>query len=170
ETAEFNSGLRKPYDTLTTSTIEAQYLSPIKDAFRWLCRRNGIRSPFADAELEFPGYTRHAEARHPLPRRNTNLLLETAASKPRPDDHWLPLLGFLTGCRLAELVSLQGKDLVKHEDVPEWIFDLRQKIVVNGLEQDRQLKTSNARRIIALPRVLDDLGFIRWARERPSFI
>jgi integrase len=93
-----------------------------------------------------------------------------AREHARPDERWLPVLGYVTGCRVAELVYLQGRDLKWHKEARAWTFDLHDKILIGRKEVQRPLKTPGSRRIIALPHFLHEVGFIDWARERPGFI
>ncbi len=92
-----------------------------------------------------------------------NKFLTVAACQKRPDDRYLPLLGMLTGARLGELVYLQSSDLQKHGD--HWTLSL-----VDDIEDDdgeivaRRLKTDQSRRIIALPDVIAETGFIEWVQ------
>lgn len=68
---------------------------------------------------------------------------------------------------MSELVYLQGRDLKWNRAAQAWIFDLRGALVIDGHEVRRPLKNSGAsKRIIALPSILDEIGFVAWARER----
>jgi integrase len=168
--ADENAGLRSPYPTLSQTTIVRQYFMPIKAAFAWMCKKHKILSPFAGEKLKAPRGARLAEPRRPLTVPEFVAVLSEAAQRPRPDERWLPLLGYATGCRLGELVYLQGRDLRWRRDAKAWTFDLRDTLLVNGRSVERPLKTEGSRRVIALPAFLVETGFVEWARDREGFI
>ncbi|MBB5043540.1 hypothetical protein [Shinella fusca] len=66
----------------------------------------------------------------------------------------LPLLGTITGARIAELIFLQRKDIyrVRGDDGLEcWVLDLRTDLIAEGGgTQKRKTKNKPSRRLIAL--------------------
>ena len=170
EAAEANAGLRKPGPTLSVTSIRRQYVGPVQQAFAWLCAEHRVESPLAGAKVAEPRDVRPAEDRAPLTASQIAAVLREALERVRPDDRWLPVLGFLTGCRISELVYLQGRDPKWNRAAQAWIFDLRGALV-DGHEVRRPLKNSGAsKRIIALPSILDEIGFVAWARERRGWL
>jgi len=170
EAAAANKGLDKPYRTLAGETIRRQYLAPIKYGFEWMCNQHRVISPLATARLPVPKAARASQDRHPISPKQAADLFALARERARPDERWLPVLGYVTGCRLAELVFLQGRDLKWNKQARAWTFDLHDKVLIGRREVQRPLKTKGSRRIIALPHFLKEVGFIKWARERPGFI
>lgn len=170
DAGDMNAGLKKPYPTLTSTTIRRQYASPIKSALGWICQQRLLRSPLAEATLDVPTDARPPTDRDPLSLSQIVRLLREAGKRARPDDKWLPLLGFATGCRLAELVYLQGQDIKWNQRARAWVLDLSDTIWVEGREIRRPLKTPGSSRVISLPRALVDIGFVDWARARPGFL
>jgi len=92
-----------------------------------------------------------------------NKFLAVAVRRKRPDDRFLPLLGMLTGARLGELVYLQVNDLQKQGD--HWTLSLVDEIEdEDGELVERQVKTEQSRRVIALPDVISETGFVDWVQ------
>lgn len=85
---------------------------------------------------------------------------------------WLPLLGTITGARIAELVYLQGKDVYSmhgQDGEPYWVLDLRTDVVAeSGFSEPRQLKNEPSRRLIALHSTFEAVGFIEYSQSRKS--
>jgi len=77
-----------------------------------------------------------------------------------PYQFWLPLLGLYTGARLNELCQLHTNDVVKINNV--WC------ISINSDTSDKRLKNVNSERLIPIHRTLKELGFIDFAKKRPS--
>jgi len=167
---DLNAGLKEPFPTLTSTSIQRQYMSPIKSMFEWLCTDHLIRSPLEKASTMAPPEAREGIERQPLSNKQAARLLEAASRRARPDEKWLPLLGLATGCRLAELIYLQGRDIKWNKEAQAWTFDLTTKMKVRGREVERPLKNKPSRRIIAIPHFVVATGFVDWARERPGFI
>ncbi len=89
----------------------------------------------------------------------------------KPHKAWLPLVAYLTGMRLSELVYLQSSDIVTIAG--NEVFDLRLPLTINGKSLARPLKTKTSRRIVAIHPLLRECGFIDFAkgqRGRGGFI
>jgi integrase len=82
----------------------------------------------------------------------------------KPHKAWLPLVGYLTGMRLTEIVYLQSSDIVTIEG--NEVIDLRQPLIVDGKSIDRQLKTRTSVRVVAIHPLLRDCGFIGFAKKQ----
>ncbi|TDT96710.1 phage integrase family protein [Azorhizobium sp. AG788] len=115
-----------------------------------------------DVRLTLPRSAARPVEREGLPIKAINTWLANAARERRPDDKYLPLLGALTGARLGELVGLQVEDLHRFED--HWTLSLVEDVEdEDGETHERQVKTEQSRRVIALPDAIADTGFIQWA-------
>lgn len=116
-----------------------------------------------DLWITLPRSASRATERDGLPVDHLNRFLEVAAAKRRPDDRFLPLLGMLTGARLGELVYLQASDLRRHDG--HWTLSLVDDIEDDdGMLVERQIKTRQSRRVIALPDIISNTGFVEWVQ------
>ncbi|WP_306131192.1 tyrosine-type recombinase/integrase [Roseivivax marinus] len=70
--------------------------------------------------------------------------------------YWVPLILMTMGCRPSEVLRLTRGDLIWRDDV----FCLQ---LCWSAEQDG--KTVDSQRIVPIPQVLIDLGFIQWIRD-----
>ncbi|WP_172729849.1 hypothetical protein [Neorhizobium galegae] len=82
----------------------------------------------------------------------------------KPHKAWLPLVGYLTGMRLTEIVYLQSSDIVMIEG--NEVIDLRLPLIVDGKPVDRQLKTKTSVRVVAMHPLLRECGFIDFAKNQ----
>lgn len=82
----------------------------------------------------------------------------------KPHKAWLPLVAYLTGMRLSELVYLQSSDIVTVAG--NEVFDLRLPLIINGKKIDRPLKTKTSKRIVAIHPLLRECGFIDFAKKQ----
>jgi integrase len=168
EAADYNDRLKEPTDRLTEKTIETNYLSPLKHFFRQIAAEHEFRSPLADADISISG--EESVQRQPFSVDALNRWFAHAANEERADHKWLPLLGSITGARIAELINLQGRDLyqMRNKDgTAYWVLDLRYDLVAaDGGRLKRKLKTKTARRLIAIHQIFVDAGFIAYAQSR----
>src|SRR3546814_13716814 len=81
-------------------------------------------------------------------------VLTHSVPTPRPSD----LLGFGTGCRLAGLVYLQGRDVKWHRAAQAWVFDRHETIRVEGRELLASAKRARSSQLKPLPQ--------QWLWER----
>ncbi len=105
--------------------------------------------------------------REGLPPTSLNTWLADSVSPKimrKPHKAWLPLVGFLTGMRLSEIVYLQSSDIVTIEG--NEVFDLRRPLIIDGKEIARPLKTKTAVRVVAIHPLLRDCGFIDFAKKQ----
>lgn len=175
EMGEKNAGLskalRKP--CLAETTI-GSYLSEIKGIWKKATAGvSGVRD-IGDYQITMPKGTRKAIIRDPLSVKSLNKWIADAAD-PRhmrkPAKAWLPIVGLLTGMRLAEIVYLQTSDLVDEEGND--VFDLRRPLIIAGQEVDRPTKTKTSKRIVAIHPLLRECGFldyVRSVRSRDGFV
>lgn len=114
---------------------------------------------FQRAPLTMPREARAPTARGAIPVEGLNAWFKVAAKKRRHEDKYLPLLGFLTGARLSELVYLKAKDVQQlHGQLCFNLLDDKQ----GSLAKDRPLKTGVSRRLIVLHQIISDTDFITY--------
>jgi len=95
---------------LSEVTVRVNYIGKIKTTFRWLCAQYKVKYPFAYDHVLLPRQLGTSIERSSLDADKLNSLFRECVSRSeskRPEDVWLPLLAYLTGARLAELVELQ---------------------------------------------------------------
>ena len=74
----------------------------------------------------------------------------------QPADFWLPMLGLFTGGRVSELSQIDTADIQKHGEI--WAISLNE-------EEDKQLKTPAAVRLIPLHPTLIQCGFLEYVKD-----
>ncbi|MBD8653649.1 site-specific integrase [Rhizobium sp. CFBP 13726] len=169
QAADHNDRLKIPRATMTTKTIETNYFSPLKHFFRQMAAEHRFQSPFGDADVRMDG--RGSVKRRPFKVEQLNMWFAHAAQEERAEMIWLPLLGAITGARIAELIFLQGRDIYQMENsftgAKYWVIDLRFELVAeDGGSEERKTKTETSKRIIALHEVFTEAGFIDYVRSR----
>jgi integrase len=83
-------------------------------------------------------------------------------------DLMLPLLGFLTGRRLAILVNLRAEDIIQYHDM--WVVAPKSVVVVDGERITVPIKTDDSLQFYVLNSFLERIGFIEWARKQRGFV
>ncbi len=169
QAADHNDRLKIPRPTMTTKTIETNYFSPLKSFFKQMAAEHRFQSPFGDADVRMDG--RSSVKRRPFKVEQLNIWFAHAAQEARADMMWLPLLGAITGARIAELIFLQGRDIYQMENAftgaKFWIIDLRFELIAeDGGFEERKIKTEASKRIIALHEIFTETGFIDYAKSR----
>lgn len=168
QAAEYNRMLppNERLDTLSTTTIEANYFSPLQVFFQDIAAQHDFKSPLTDVKVRMPSFTKGKTARRPFTVEELNMWFPLAAMATRAEMKWMPLLGAIVGARVGELVPLQGKDIYQVEG-GVWVIDLTTDLVDDqGDLEERQLKNKSSRRIIALPEFIFRTGFIDYAKTR----
>lgn len=168
EAAEKNDALppKRRHDTLSKTTIESKYLSPLRKLFMVQCAHHDLRNPFSDAKVQTPKTATEPIERSPFTIEELNSWFAAAAVESRPDMKFIPIMATLTGARVGELVFLQGKDVFELEP-GLWVADLTKSIVNEvGEEQKRKLKNNSSRRLFALHDALIEVGFVEYAANR----
>jgi len=172
DAADYNDRLA-PEDrlpTLSVKSIEDNYLSPLRVLFRDIAAEHSFRSPLTDVDIRISSDATPSVERLPFAVPELNRWFAHAAKEERADMKWLPLLGTITGARIAELIFLQGKDIyrVRGDDGLEcWVLDLRTDLIAEGGgTQKRKTKNKPSRRLIALHETFETLGFIRYTQSR----
>jgi integrase/DNA-binding transcriptional regulator YiaG len=161
---EDNSARQNKGRCLSEVTVRVNYIGKIKTTFRWLCSEYKVKYPFAYDNVLIPTRLASSIERSSLDADKLNALFRECVNKfeqKRPEDVWLPLLAYLTGARLAELVELQLTDIKRYHG--EDIVDLTTRVEDDeGVEENRRVKNRESRRKFALHRKLRELGFIDW--------
>ncbi|ARQ11008.1 integrase family protein [Rhizobium etli] len=127
---------------------------------------NGVRDIRA-FNVTMPSTASAAIEREALPAASVNKwLVDIAAEKTmrKPHKAWLPLVGYLTGMRLAEIVYLQSSDFVTIDG--NEVLDLRRPLIIDGKEVPRPLKTKTSVRVVAIHPLLRECGFIDFAKKQ----
>ena len=161
---EENSARQNKGRCLSEVTVRVNYIGKIKTTFRWLCSEYKVKYPFAYDNVLIPTHLASSIERSSLDADKLNVLFRECATNvenKRPEDVWLPLLAYLTGARLAELVELRLTDIKRYHG--EDIVDLTTRVEDDeGVEENRRVKNRESRRKFALHRKLRELGFIDW--------
>ncbi|TPP11515.1 hypothetical protein [Rhizobium glycinendophyticum] len=126
----------------------------------------GIRD-IRSFNVTMPAAATPAINREGLPPLSLNTWLADSVSArimKKPHKAWLPLVGLLTGMRLSEIVYLQSSDIVTIEG--NEVFDLRLPLIIDGKKVDRPLKTRTSVRIVAIHPLLQECGFIDFAKKQ----
>lgn len=168
EAAEYNLNLppNERLETLSITTIEANYFSPLLVFFQDTAAQHDFKSPLTDVKVRLPRFTKGKKTRQPFTVKELNLWFPIAAKAQRAEMKWMPLLGAVLGARVGELVPLQGKDVYQVEG-GVWVIDLTTDLVDDqGDAEKRQLKNTSSRRIIALPDFLSRTGFFDYVKTR----
>ena len=158
---------------LAESTIKS-HLSEIKMIWSQATASVKDAAKFNDFNVTMPVAASASIDREGLPTPSINKWLADAvrpAIMAKPHKAWLPLVGFLTGMRLSELVYLQSKDLVNIGG--NEVIDLRLPLLIRGKEVSRPLKTKTSVRIVAIHPLLRECGFIdflKGQRGRDGFV
>ncbi|WP_150497890.1 DUF6538 domain-containing protein [Roseibium aquae] len=168
EAADHNNGLppKRRHETFTETTISEKYLSPLKSIFRDMAGQHDFPNPFVGVAVRISTEARESVERNSLSTDELNVWFRSAAHEKRPDLKWLPLLATLTGARLAELLFLQGKDII--EVTPgRWAADLTKPLEnEEGEEEERKTKNRGSKRLFALHSALIEAGFMRYVASR----
>lgn len=152
---------------LATSTIQS-YITEILSTWR-----NATAGVHGVNDIGQGSVTMPRSATQPIDREGLrapalNKWFADAATSHEPHVRWMPLIAYLTGMRLAEIVYLQRSDFVEIEG--NLVIDLRRKILVKGRWVDRPLKNKTSKRIVALHTVLNEAGFVEWALKQSGFL
>lgn len=162
--ADKNDRMKVPKPRLTARAI-GEYTGAVKSTWKRVTASvPGVRDIGA-AGITTPRSAAASSVREGLPIESINAWI-SAAAKREGSFHWLPVVGVLTGMRLAELVYLQGGDLVTVSG--RLVFDLRRPIVVRGREVPRPLKTATSKRLVSVHPALEQIGFLEYVRSRPA--
>lgn len=152
-----------------SETTVASYLSEVKNIWsRVSAGVPGLRDMGA-YRVTMPKDTEASIDREPLAVPSLNIWLGDAATPKlmkKPHKAWLPLVGLLTGMRLAELIYLQRTDIADVEG--NEVIDLTRPLIIGGQKVDRPTKTKTSKRYVAIHPLLGEVGFIDYAKNVKS--
>lgn len=141
---------------LEFKTINKQ-TSMINAFMRWAEKRGYVsKNYYSGLTLNVP--TKAKEERFPFTDEDLERIFSNTPSLKEAGardawKHWLPLLGFYTGCRIEELCQLHKED-VKEQDGIRY-FDI-----------NRRVKTESSRRKVPVHYGLS--GFVAWLQAQPG--
>jgi integrase/DNA-binding XRE family transcriptional regulator len=164
---DVNEKRSKRAETISFTTVKVGYIGKIKTAIRWLCANYRVRYPFEYGHTLIPKALPPPDARRVLDNDRLNKLFAYCAAnadEKRPEDVWLPLLAYLTGARLGELVSIQPHNIEQHHGV--YVVDLTGRIMDSKGVRNRPIKNRESLRLFALHNSLEELGFIKWVEDQ----
>lgn len=167
ETSKKNASMKRPYQTISASTIGRSYKNPVITAFKYMLPQHRLPPVFDGLSVRPPKSARKAPKRSALtPAEIVQILSYTIVNAKRRDDMWMMLLGIFTGARIGELSYLQPRDLKLSEEGDTYYLYLSTRITVHDSEEDRQLKTAQSVRRIPIHQTLVDAGFIDMVKRR----
>jgi integrase len=94
----------------------------------------------------------------------TGCFSEHRCSRPgevivRDSLYWVPLIVLTIGSRIEEILLLKRSNLVLRNET---------YCLAIGLDPDQKGKTPDAERVVPVPQLLLDLGFVDWIRSLPA--
>jgi integrase len=153
---------------LSANTLENNYVARVKTIIRVGCRSVGATYSLAKAELIIPTCS-------PLPRQQIppdypalQKVFRAGKDTGVLADLMLPLLGFLTGRRLAILVNLRAEDIIHYHGM--WVVAPKSVVVDDGKRITIPIKTLDSLQFYVLNSFLERIGFIEWARQQKGFV
>ncbi|WP_022726945.1 site-specific integrase [Fodinicurvata sediminis] len=167
ETSKKNASMKRPYQTISTSTIGRSYKNPVITAFKYMLPQHRLPPVFDGLSVRPPKSARQSPKRSALtPAEIVQILSYTVDHAKRRDDMWMMILGVFTGARIGELAYLQPRDLKLSEEGGSYYLYLSTLITVHDSEEERQLKTAQSVRRIPIHQTLVDAGFIDMVKRR----
>jgi integrase len=156
---------------LSLSTLKGIAVGCVKTALTKAATTFEYSSPLKNAKLTYPNTAPLPSKSAPLGSQKINALLKTGCDSGLLESAMLPLLGLVTGRRLALLLNLHGSDIV--EKFPGvWVAQLNNVRLADGRWQRVPIKTRQSTNYFVLHSMLVEIGFIEWASalgERPIF-
>ena len=74
--------------------------------------------------------------------------------------YWTPLIALFTGMRMQEILQLYLEDVYQKDGI--WVLDL------NTNHKDKNLKTTQSRRLVPIHKRLIELGFLDFVRDKKT--
>ncbi len=149
-------------EPLSKKTMREGYVTIVKSVFAYCERHAGLKNHLRGARLDFPETARPTIPSEPLAYHKISKLLRTAVQTGELDYAMLPLLGLLTGRRLALLVYLRGSDIrEKYDGV--WVAQTPGIIQIGKVWKRVPYKTDASITYFVLHQFLVEIGFVQWA-------
>jgi integrase len=151
---------------LSATTVK-EHVGQMKDI--WAKATAGVpgASDMRSYNVIMPASAARAIDREGLPTAAINTWFAEAVrpeTMKKPHKAWLPLVAYLTGMRLSEIIYLQSSDIVTVEG--NEVFDLRRPLIIDGKKVPRPLKTKTSERIVTIHPLLRECGFIDFAKKQ----
>ena len=162
DVAAKNDGLKKGKQPRLSKTTVSGHLSEIKSI--WAQATAGVEGvkDITKYRVTTPKAAQDAIDREALPMSSLNTWMQSAASTRHlvrnPGKAWLPVVGLLTGMRLAEILFLQKSDFVVIDG--QLVIDLREPLLIQGKKVPRPIKGPTSKRIVAIHPLLRTIGFL----------
>lgn len=195
EAVERNANAKYPVNTLSISTINGKYLSPIRSFFRALKSSQIIaHNPCEDINLKGGATSREeTKARLPFSIEELNKLFRAPVYiggvrnsrhwhtkgnyKIRDSRYWTPLIGLFTGARLNEIGQLLIADIVDHNEMKHFRFtncisdeELEELGLTQADIKQRRIKTDAGNRFVPIHPTLIELGFLDYVEDQKDRI
>ena len=108
------------------------------------------------------------ERRRPFDNKDVERIFSKEIYQPKnfinPAYYWCPLIALFTGMRIEEISQLYLCDVYEWNESGVYVFDINNKPNSKG-EQDKELKTKHARRLIPVHSALIQLGLLNYRNE-----
>ncbi|PWI52081.1 hypothetical protein B5K03_21580 [Rhizobium phaseoli] len=149
-------------EPLAKKTMREGYVTIVKSVFAYCERHAGLRNHIRGARLDFPDTAKPTMPSEPLAYHKISQLFRKAVETAELDYAMLPLLGLLTGRRLALLVYLRGSDIrQKYNGV--WVAQTPGIIQIGKVWKRVPYKTDASITYFVLHQFLVEIGFVEWA-------
>lgn len=153
---------------LSANTLLNNYVARVKTVIREGCRSVGANYALAHVEIKIPKAAPAPRQQIPPDYPTLQRLFKAGKSTGVLADLMLPLLGFLTGRRLAILVNLRSEDIIRYHGM--WVVAPKSVVVVDGERITVPIKTIDSLQFYVLNNFLERIGFIEWARKQDGFV
>lgn len=153
---------------LSASTLLNNYVARVKTIIREGCRSVGATYSLAHAEIKIPKCAPAPRQQIPPDYQALQQVFKAGKDTGVLADLMLPLLGFLTGRRLAILVNLRAEDIIQYHGM--WVVAPKAVVIVDGERITIPIKTLDSLQFYVLNNFLERIGFIEWARKQTGFV
>lgn len=147
---------------LSKKTMREGYLTVVKAIFGYAERHDGLTNHIRGAKLDYPDTARPSIPSEPLAYHKITQLLQFSVQTGELDYALLPLLGLLTGRRLALLVHLRGSDF-REKFKGVWVAQTPGIIQVGEVWKRVPYKTDASITFFVIHDFLVEIGFVEWA-------
>ncbi len=149
-------------EPLSIKTLREGYVTIVKSVVAYGERHLDFKNQIRGARIDYPETAKPTMPSEPLASHKISQLLLTAVETGELDYTMLPLLGLLTGRRLALLVYLRGSDIrEKYKGV--WVAQTPGIILVGKVWKRVPYKTDASITYLVLHQFLVEIGFVEWA-------
>lgn len=153
---------------LSANTLLNNYVARVKTIIREGCRSAGVNYALAHVEIKIPKTAPAPRQQIPPDYQALQRVFKAGKDTGILADLMLPLLGFLTGRRLAILVNLRAEDIIQYHGM--WVVAPKSVVIVDGERITVPIKTLDSLQFYVLNSFLERIGFIEWARKQTDFV